>query len=59
MMARAVKENWPTPLERRPEVIAALIDAAHNGRTGREQISACEALLSTIDQEIEALLGSP
>jgi hypothetical protein len=54
MMARAVREIWPTPTERRPVVSAALIDTAHNG-TARESIIACEALLSTIDHEIDAL----
>jgi hypothetical protein len=54
MMARAVRENWPTALEKRPAVIDALIETAHNG-SARESIIACEALLSTIDHQTDAL----
>jgi hypothetical protein len=55
---RALRESWPVPEEKRPELVAQLIDVAMDTKakaTPRERVSAIKVLLSASKLNLEAL----
>jgi hypothetical protein len=53
---RALREGWPVPADRKPELIAKLIEVALASDTApRERVSAIKALLSASKVNLEAL----
>jgi hypothetical protein len=56
LIERALREQWDVPPERRPAVIAYLLDVVQAAHAGdREKIAAARALLSASKQNLEAL----
>jgi hypothetical protein len=53
---RALRERWPVPEERRPELVAKLIEVALASETPpRERVSAIKALLAASKVNLDAL----
>ena len=53
---RALREAWPVPPERRPELVARLIDLVNNPETPpREAVSAAKALLMASRLNLETI----
>jgi hypothetical protein len=53
---RALREGWPVPEDRKPELVAKLIEVATSPETmPRERVSAIKALLSASKLNLETL----
>jgi hypothetical protein len=53
---RALREGWPVPADRKPELVAQLIEVALAAATPpRERVGAIKALLSASKVNLEAL----
>jgi hypothetical protein len=56
LIERALREQWDIPPERRPAIVAYLLDVVQAAHAGdREKIAAARALLSASKLNLEAL----
>ncbi len=46
MERRAMREDWPTPAEQRPGIVARQVEIAISGTTARERTMAFRAILA-------------